>query len=390
MEAIISYLDSLWGLHSQMSPWLLLGLLVAGGIGVIFPRDLLLRHLGQPGFLSSLKASLIGIPLPLCSCSVIPTGVGLFKSGVSRGASISFLTSTPQTGVDSIFLTAGVLGLPLALVKLLTSLVTGVISGWWVDRSGPPQRADLAMDEMEHGSWATRWKHQTLVVLPAALGKPYLIGLTLSSALTLLLPTGLVASTVDSPLLQMGLALVISLPLYVCATASVPLALVLLDQGLGWGAVLVFLTAGPASNGATLSVIAKTFGWNAFLRYFLIIVVASFMVGYTLDGWLPAWQGSSMSHHHEHGGWLMHLSGLVLLLLFLLPLIPKRLKAQEGERRVLELEGLTCGGCVAKLTQHLESKGVQVLSMDVHRAEVFADAQDLGPLVEACGFRIKG
>lgn len=118
-----------WDVLAEMSPWLLFGFLVAGILSVVIPTSMVKRHLAGKGFWSVAKASLFGIPLPLCSCGVIPVGVSLRKSGASRGAALSFLISTPQTGVDSIAVTYSLLGPVLAVYRPVVAFVTGVVGG---------------------------------------------------------------------------------------------------------------------------------------------------------------------------------------------------------------------------------------------------------------------
>jgi uncharacterized membrane protein YraQ (UPF0718 family) len=129
LEIIIRYLVALWDLTLEMSPYLLLGFLIAGVLYIYFPKDKVTRYLGKNNFRSTLNAALIGVPLPLCSCGVIPTGISFYKNGASKGSSVSFLISTPQTGVDSILATYALLGLPLAIIRPIIALITGVLGG---------------------------------------------------------------------------------------------------------------------------------------------------------------------------------------------------------------------------------------------------------------------
>ncbi|MCK5276908.1 MAG: permease, partial [Cyclobacteriaceae bacterium] len=129
VEIVNSYLVALWELTLEMSPYLLLGFLIAGILYVYFPKEKVTKFLGKSNFRSTLNAALIGVPLPLCSCGVIPTGISFYKNGASKGSSVSFLISTPQTGVDSILATYSLLGLPLAIIRPIIALITGVFGG---------------------------------------------------------------------------------------------------------------------------------------------------------------------------------------------------------------------------------------------------------------------
>ncbi len=129
LEYIQKYFTELWFLLLEMSPWLLLGLIFAGLLKVYFPQKHIEKYLGKSTFKSSLNAALIGIPMPLCSCGVIPTGISFYKNGASKGATNSFLISTPQTGIDSVFATYSMLGWPFAVLRPIVAFFTGVVGG---------------------------------------------------------------------------------------------------------------------------------------------------------------------------------------------------------------------------------------------------------------------
>ena len=131
---IETYFSALWTILLDLSPALLAGLLLAGVLRVYFPDGLVRAHLSQATLGSAIRAALIGVPMPLCSCGVVPTAIGLRNQGASRGATTSFLISTPQTGVDSVLVSAAFLGWPFALFKVVAAFATGVAGGWLVNR----------------------------------------------------------------------------------------------------------------------------------------------------------------------------------------------------------------------------------------------------------------
>ena len=133
---ILEFLQVLWNTVTELAPSLVLGLLLAGFLHVFVKKDRILSHLGKPGFVSSAKAALVGVPLPLCSCGVLPAALGLRRDGASRGAVTSFLISTPQTGVDSVAVTWAILGWPVALAKVVAAFIAGVLGGTIVDNTG--------------------------------------------------------------------------------------------------------------------------------------------------------------------------------------------------------------------------------------------------------------
>jgi uncharacterized protein len=395
MNLIWDWLGAFWAIQAEMAPWLLLGLFVAGGLGYFVKGSWWTKHLGEQNFWSHLKAVLIGIPLPLCSCSVIPTGIGLYRRGASRSASLGFLTATPQTGVDSVMLTGGVLGWPLAIVKVLAALAMGLCTATLIGlQKELPRPATEAMTPEDEQRSLKNWWFQSTVELPAALAKPYLLGLLVSVILTQVLPPQSLALMAGSPLLEMSLALLISLPMYVCATSSIPFALLFLQQGLGYGAILVFLMAGPASNTATMLVIAKEFGWRSFAVYFGVLVLGCFAIGYGMELFLPRPNITLVLDAHEHLGWWSHLAGVLLMALFLPQVWPKKLsffKAKSNRTHNTEqwqLSGLTCQGCVKKLRAHFAENGIQVVTMNTGECELQqGHAQNISQLSATLGFK---
>ena len=396
MNLVWSWLREIWGLHAEMAPWLLFGLFVAGALGYAVKASWWTKHLGSSNFSSHLKAVLVGIPLPLCSCSVIPTGIGLYRRGASRSAILGFLTATPQTGVDSIMLTGGVLGWPLAIVKVCAALVMGLCTATLSGFQKDPARQALQPTSPEHEVRSLKnWWHQSAIELPAALARPYLLGLVVSVVLTKVLPQDSLALFAGSPLSEMGLALVISLPMYVCATSSIPFALLFLQQGLGYGAILVFLMAGPASNAATMLVIAKEFGWRSFAIYFGVLLVGCFVIGYGMEQMLPRPQVSTLMENCEHVEWWSHVAGVLLLLAF----IPHLRRSGHGHshsesddhahgHEAWTLSGLTCQGCVKKLQAHLTERGVKVLNLTTQSCEIAeGHGQNIAQLCEEVGFK---
>ena len=129
MEFLSKYFIALVDLFNQMAPYLLIGFFLAGVLHVYLPKDKISKYLGKDNIVSVINAALIGIPLPLCSCGVIPTGISFYKNGASKGSSVSFLISTPQTGVDSILVTYSLLGLPYAIIRPIAALITGIFGG---------------------------------------------------------------------------------------------------------------------------------------------------------------------------------------------------------------------------------------------------------------------
>jgi uncharacterized membrane protein YraQ (UPF0718 family) len=396
IDFCIDLFGRVWALHMEMAPWLLLGLAVVMLMGWLIRPSWWLRHLGDDRTFSHLKAVLVGIPLPLCSCSVIPTGVGLLKQGASRSSVMAFLTATPQTGVDSFAVTAALLGWPFAMVKVFAALLMGCLSArfsaLWGERL---DESPLISEESSPRRSLKESLYQAAVDLPRSLARPYLLGLFISVLITMILPPDQLSKFGDGPLVEMSMALLISLPLYVCATSSVPIALMLMHQGLGYGAILVFLMAGPASNLSTMLVVAKEMGWKNFFVYFGVLVLGCMCIGYGLEGWLVLPEMSDIHEHGHHEGG-HHVLGAILLLLMLPHVSPlfrfSRFITKNHDSgvqgiREFRLQGLTCSGCVAKLRGHLSKQNIEVVSMNTELAQLrFSEELDLPGVVAELGF----
>ena len=125
----MSLLAIFWNLLVESAPWLLIGYLLAGIISQVIPSEWVHNQLAKPGFVSIVKGALIGAPLPLCSCGVIPTALAVRKAGASKGATSSFLVATPETGVDSISFSYAVLGPVFAIARPIAALTSAIIAG---------------------------------------------------------------------------------------------------------------------------------------------------------------------------------------------------------------------------------------------------------------------
>lgn len=297
----MALLHAMWAVMLALAPWLLLGAAAAGVLHVVLPPGFVRRHLGGRG--GVVKAVALGVPLPLCSCGVIPAGLGLRRDGASPGASIGFLISTPQTGVDSTLVAASFLGWPFALLKLGVAAVTGMVGGWLADAvqvgrdatqvAGPTAEAEV--DRSVRGAVT-----HALEVL-RSIWRWLVFGVVVSAVIGVLVPPRVFAMlTGPGEGWALLAVLALSLPLYVCATASVPIAAALVAGGFPPGAALVFLMAGPATNVATLGAVHRALGGRALGIYLVTIVVGSVGAAMLFDFVLAG--GSAMAHvHAEHG-----------------------------------------------------------------------------------------
>jgi len=300
-----------WSVLCEMAPYLLFGFLVAGVLSVLISQRFVERHLGGRGVLLLLKAAIFGVPLPLCSCGVIPVSMSLHKHGASKGSTISFLLSTPQTGVDSILVTLSLLGPVFAIFRPLAALVTGIVGGTLVNvfaqstevqNQPPPKRTDeprpsegrdeccggeennkKVVSRAPAGSALTRGFKYGFVTLPRDIGKAMLMGLVVAALISALVPDGYFAEKLGTGIFAMVVMMLLGIPVYVCATASVPVAAALILKGLTPGAALVFLMTGPATNAASFVTIWKVLGKPTAIIYLATVAGCAILGGILLD-----------------------------------------------------------------------------------------------------------
>ena len=376
MELLIQFLNALISLAREMAPYLLLGFIVAGILHVYVPEGAFNKWFGNKNLKSVVYAALMGIPLPLCSCGVIPTGISIYKEGASKGATVSFLISTPQTGVDSIMVTYSLLGFPFALARPFIALVTGVLGGWVVNKTDDDE-STIKKNESNHADKAPSMKREHSLkriwsyAFDEFLGDIadwLLIGLLLAGVISVIIPEDFFKSVyLKNELSSMLIVLVASIPFYVCATGSVPIAAALLMKGLNPGAVLVFLMAGPATNMATMTVISKTLGKKTLIIYIGSLVVGSIVFGLLINHLFPKsfFNAISVSNGHHAGSiwiwveWISVLFLSLILIRFYSMKFMNFLRKQKGEKSVSTQEltigvtGMTCENCAARVEASL-------------------------------------
>ena len=323
-----------WGVWVEMAPYLLFGFAVAGILSVWLSAGWVKRHLGGHGWRDSLRAALFGVPLPLCSCSVIPVSASLRAQGAGRGATAAFMMSTPQVGVNSLVVSYGMLGPLLTAVRALVAFFSGWICGVWVDRAvGPDGDRSPATPAPERGAdansapspqpsvWRRILRH-AFVVLPRSITAPLLVGIGVSALLGALLPPDFFVDRLRPGLPAMLMMMTIGIPLYVCSTSSVPVALMLIHTGVPEGAALVFLVTGPATNAATLTTLMRLLGGRATAIYLVVLASTALLAGWTLDALVLTHRPDLVSCHlpHETAALWKQLAGVVLVLLLAAPL----------------------------------------------------------------------
>ena len=401
-----------WNILLEMSPYLLIGFLLAGLLSVIIKQEVIERWLGKRTLGSVIKASLLGVPLPLCSCGVIPVTSSLYQRGASKGATTSFLTSTPQTGIDSILATAGLMGPVFSFFRVVVALVSGIIAGVLVDffekENVRPMDVASTKTEIENGSNVGKLKGMViygLYTLPQDIAKNLVIGILLAGLLSTVLPTDLGAAYLTNPwITYIGVTLV-AIPLYVCSTGSIPIAFALMAAGVSPGATLVFLIAGPATNVATITTLVKILGRRTIAIYLTSIVLISWLSGFILDAYGSSLIGTVKAHHVELGtpSTIKILSGIGLIVMlvwtYLYPKIktPIRNSSVEGLRSsTLRVDGMTCSHCGSSISKAvLKIPGVQTADADPKQNLVWlkGNGYDLNAIIKAvadAGFEYKG
>jgi len=283
-----SFFTSLLNVVCEMAPYLLLGFLIAGVLHVFVPQRFYANYLSSKNRLSVLWAALLGIPLPLCSCGVIPTAVGLRNEKASKGAIASFLIATPQTGIDSILATYSLMGLGFAIIRPVAALITGVCGGLLVNRLVREDEYCPVEDNSKLSTLNSQLKLWRVLKyayydMIRDIGLRLLIGLIVAALIQVVVPDEFFLSFADEPLLQMLVILAIAVPMYICSTGSIPVAAALMMKGLSPGAALVMLMAGPAVNLASILVVHKSMGRRFTSIYLMTIVAFAVIFGLLLN-----------------------------------------------------------------------------------------------------------
>jgi uncharacterized membrane protein YraQ (UPF0718 family)/copper chaperone CopZ len=481
MIHILQYLSAFADLTMEMAPYLLLGFLFAGILYVWFPKKKVYKYLGKPNTASVINAALIGIPLPLCSCGVIPTGISFYNSGASKGSSVSFLISTPQTGADSLMVTYSMLGLPMAIIKPIIALFTGVLGGFMTNKldkneqkqkdsitvanstlavnpagmtnpAGPTNpvvagNLSLAVNsisannrtsaEAENGVPTNNGNGDSAVAENGALdrslrgmlryafveflediAKWLVIGLALAALIEVLVPESFFTSYLGNEYLGMLLVLAAAVPLYVCATGSVPIAAILMLKGLSPGAAIVFLMAGPATNAATMTVIGNVFGRRTLVLYLISIIAGAYFFGVIVNEFLPReWFLNPLANFHagphEHGFlpmWLNLGSGVLLGGLILYALYNKYISGYLKSRNTTQInqietdmnnievtvKGMTCNHCKATVENNVTAmEGIESAEANLSTEKVRiqgenVDLEKVKKKIESLGYRFEG
>lgn len=413
LDDMLTFIEEYWNalimMLAEMAPYLLLGFFFAGLLRTFVPKSIYKKHLAPRNMKSVVKAAALGIPLPLCSCGVIPTSVELRREGASHGACTSFLIATPQTGIDSIAATYSLMGLPFAIIRPLAALITSMFGGWLVNKFA---REDESLSEettkeceqcsCEQQSTPNLWRAFTaamryaFVEMLQDVGKWLVVGLLIAALITVAVPNEWLAALHDYKLLNMIIVLAVAIPMYVCATGSIPIAVSLMAKGLTPGAALVLLMAGPAVNSASMLVVGKVFGKRTLWLYITSIVIGAIVFGLIIDYLLPqSWfQVSSMLMSGEHCSHCLGTMDWIWMGIFVLLLgnafvdrlrnsrrmasDKKQEKGSETESdiTVYEVREMACNHCKANVERIISNiNGVEDVEVDLVKGVAYVRGQ---------------
>lgn len=428
---ISDYAQSFWYLLCEMAPYLLLGFFIAGLLQAFVPRSLFSRHLSSNNWRSVVKAAILGIPLPLCSCGVIPTTAALRREGASKGASTSFLIATPQTGVDSIMATYSVMGPVFAIIRPIAALVTAFFGGCLVNKldgdaisgamteigeSTKEEKKDNCSQsskaECEKRSFLERMKvafDYGFVEMLQDVGKWLIIGLLIAALITVAVPVQFFEIFSGNTLITMLLVLLVAIPMYLCATGSIPIAVSLMMKGLSPGTALVMLMAGPASNAASILVVRKIMGRKTLCIYLVSIIVGAITCGLAMDylmprEWFALTPMGMMAHgccHEETPSFIEIASGVVLVLLLANVFVFRRFlhrggscpchSAADQPTFTIKVEGMNCSHCRANVESAISSVSeVTKVEISLERGEAYVwcscPAEKIMERIDAAGY----
>ncbi len=391
MEVLSKVAAHTWAMIAEMGVYLILGLAISVLLHRLLRQGWVENLMGKRTLSSVIWGSIVGVPMPLCSCGVIPVTMSLHSKGASRGATVSFLTSTPQTGVDSFLATYGMLGPIFAIYKIIVAFVSGILVGLTTDlfdKNGTvaPKSESAAPAPQPTFKQSLRYGFYTM---PGDLASALIIGFILAGIISALAPADLLSNIPGGALSAILLATLISVPFYICSTGSIPLALALVHSGLPISAALVLLIAGPATNIATITTMRKVLGGRSTLIYVAGVILTTWIAAAVYHFFLDTGTlgTHTMSHEMDLAPW-KHIGGAILLILLIFPHIHQKLSAapakpccsdcgcQNSQTKenamntiTLSIKGMNCSHCEGSVRDGLASlPGIEVKSVDKNSA----------------------
>jgi len=421
---IVDLLNDIWQTYLKIAPYLFIGLTVAGLLHIFFKKDFIIKHLGKNNLLSVVKASVLGVPLPLCSCGVIPTAMHLRKQKASKGATLSFLISTPQTGIDSIIATYGMMGPIFAIFRPLAAFIMGIFGGIITNSLTKNEKENQRENSpaFECDTCENTEPHTHSIMEKLNYGMKYafieflddislqlVFGIILAGIISFIIPENFFAKYGGEGFMGMLIMIAFGIPLYVCATASIPIAVSLIMKGISPGAAFVFLVVGPATNAATIALIGNAMGKKIVIIYLSVISIFAILGGYALNLIFDLFgneKSYSFLHHHQENSLILNILLILFSIILLMSLYRKiSTKIKYGFHRteenvgasenikIFKIEAMTCNHCVKHVTDAIKNvSGVEgvIVSLNDKKAEISGDfnSEDIQRAVKEAGYKV--
>ncbi len=393
-------------IYVEMTPFLFIGLTFAGLLHFFLNEQTISKHIGKNNFFSVLKASLFGIPLPLCSCGVIPTALFLHKQKASKSATLSFLISTPQTGIDSVFATYGLLGPIFAVFRPFAALITGIFGGIisnFVDTKSISNESICQLDAKKKKRSIIKSLRYAYFDFLDDIVLKLIVGMFIAGLISYFVPDNFFQRNINNEFLSMLFMILIGLPMYVCATGSIPIAASLIAKGISPGAAFVFLMVGPATNITTIVVIAKSLGKKITAIYLSVIVIFSLLFGFILNLIYrhlqinPLLQLEKMPMNNKL--YLIFTAIFSILVLYSiyrkikLRFFTKESKIMQKSGKTFKVGGMSCNHCVKTVSNAIQSvKGVisvkVILDRKIAIVEGNFDSLSIINAIENAGYKV--
>lgn len=409
----MQYFNILFSMFNEMAPYLLLGFFFAGILHVFIPQSIFSKYLAKDNLFSVFAAALFGVPLPLCSCGVIPAAMALRKEGASKGSVISFLIATPQTGVDSIIATYSLLGLPFAVIRpiaaFMTAIVGGFISNIFIEKEQDSKEINSVIScnsgIMTTGSKITAALKYGFVDIIRDIGKRLIVGLLIAALITYFVPESFFSLFAGNTFLSILFVLALAIPMYICATASIPIAIALMIKGFSPGTALVFLMAGPATNIVSILVIYKILGKRSLSLYLGSIIFGAVSFALIIDYLLPAqWFNVSLMNemvncHNTSFPLFKMISGFILFGLIINSFIMNYFSNKKNINipgiYSYKVDGMHCEHCKNSVIMLLKKiDGVKSVKVDLKNGIVYIEGNieeaNIEESISSLGFVYKG
>lgn len=390
MDTLLQLPSIIYYFYLEIAIYLLLGLLVAGLLHLFFPDNFVRRHLGTGRFSSVFKSTLFAVPLPLCSCGVVPVASALKKGGANNGATAAFLTATPQIGADSFLMTYSLLGPVFAVFRVVAAFLTALLAGISInllegkkgESAVSPKRVETLLVKESFKARLRTLPSYIIFGVLGSIANTLLVGILIAGVITAFIPAWLFSQYLGHTWTAMFVMLLLGIPLYVCASASTPIAASMIFKGLSPGAGLVFLLAGPATNAVTIAAVARMMGKRAVAVYLVSIAVVALLLGWALDLWLLSHPLMNLREHYSHempySMVVSRIGAVVLTLLFLYYYAQNwffKKTIVKGESvvpyKIMIVSGMTCSHCAASVRKAVEGiSGTSDISVDLASKKV--------------------